>query len=527
VSVLPRLTLVVVLSAAAASAPPPWSPDNGDGTYKNPVLFADYSDPDVVRGDDGYYLVSSSFNCVPGIPVLFSKDLVNWTIVAHAVARLPSPSFDTPQLGKGIWAPSIRRHDGWYWVYYGDPDLGIFMTKARNPRGPWTPLVHVREVKGWIDPTPLWDDDGKAYLVHAWAKSRAGINSILTVNAMSRDGTRLFDDGRLVFDGHAHHPTIEGPKFYKRGGFYYIFAPAGGVELGWQTVLRSQDVYGPYEDRIVMDRGSTAINGPHQGGWVEAPDGSSWFLHFQDRDGYGRVVHLQPMSWKDGWPVIGDDPDGLGRGQPVPTWHKPTDGSPAVPATSDEFDSKSLGLQWQWNANPMPGWASLVARPGWLRLNAVPSPGNLREAPNLLGQKFPAPAFTVTTKVEPRLASEGQQAGLAVVGPDYAYLALRRHGATLDLVKVSCRGAESGKPELEEARVTGLAGALLLRVKVAEGASTEFSYSRDGARFETLGAVLVMRKGGWMGARVCLFAGSPQSATGAGHADFDWLRVEP
>jgi beta-xylosidase len=257
------------------------------------ILFADYSDPDVIRVGDDYYLVSSSFQAVPGLPILHSRDLVNWTIVGHAVDRLPSPDFDRPQHGNGMWAPSLRHHDGWFWIYVGDPDRGIYMTRARDARGPWEPLTLVKEAKGWIDPCPLWDDDGSMYLVHAWAKSRAGFNGVLHVNRLSPDGRRVVDDGVMVFDGRERHPTIEGPKFYKRNGWYYIFAPAGGVKRGWQTVLRSKHVYGPYEDKIVLE------GGLHQGALVD-----EWFVHFQDRGAYGRIVHRQPVRWINDWPEM-------------------------------------------------------------------------------------------------------------------------------------------------------------------------------------------------------------------------------
>lgn len=257
--------------------------------YRNPVIFADYSDPDVIRVGADYYLVASSFQCVPGLPILHSRDLVNWTILSYAVNRLPFAA----DPGGGLWAPSIRHHGGYFWIYVGDPDRGIFMTRARNPRGPWEPLTLVKEAKGWIDPCPLWDDDGSMLLVHAWARSRAGFNSVLSVNRMSGDGRRVVDDGQVVFDGRERHPTIEGPKFYKRNGWYYIFAPAGGVKSGWQTVLRSKNALGPYEDKIVLERGL------HQGAWVD-----DWFIHFQDRGAYGRVVHLQPLKWVNDWPEI-------------------------------------------------------------------------------------------------------------------------------------------------------------------------------------------------------------------------------
>src|SRR6185295_2245063 len=239
-----------------------WVADNGDGTYKNPIIHADYSDPDVVRAGDDYYLVASSFNCAPGIPILHSKDLVNWRIIGHVFKRQPPfDVFNKPQHGNGVWAPSIRYHAGEFYIFYPDPDRGIYMTKAASAAGPWTEPLLIKSAKGWEDPCPLWDDDGKAYLVSAMVGSRSGIKSILVMSRMSPDGTKLIDDGVMVFDGHAKHPTIEGPKLYKRNGYYYIFAPAGGVETGWQTVLRSKNIYGPYEDKVVLAQGKTEVNG--------------------------------------------------------------------------------------------------------------------------------------------------------------------------------------------------------------------------------------------------------------------------
>ena len=232
-------------------------------------------------------------------------------------------------------------------------------------------------MKGWIDPCPLWDDDGHAYLVHALAASRASVKSILVVHRMSPDGTRLLDDGAIVYDGHAEDPGVEGPKFYKRNGYYYIFAPAGGVAPGWQLALRSRSVWGPYERRVVLAQGRTAVNGPHQGGWVDTPRGESWFLHFQDKGPYGRVVHLQPMQWVDDWPVIGL------QGDPVLSHKKPNvAGSwPVVtPADSDEFNSPEIGLQWQWAANPKPNWAFPSSALGCLRLFAVAPPPGARNS---------------------------------------------------------------------------------------------------------------------------------------------------
>ena len=338
-----------------------WVADNGNGTYKNPVINADYSDPDAIRVGDDYYMISSSFNHVPGLPILHSNDLVNWTIIGHVLKnQLPLDHFSKVQPGNGVWAPSIRYHNNEFFIYYPDPDFGIYLTKAKNILGPWTDPVLVEAGKGLIDPCPLWDEDGQVYVVHAFAGSRAGIKSIIVIKKMSSDGTKTIDDGVLVYDGHEKDPTIEGPKFYKRNGYYYIFAPAGGVSTGWQLVLRSKNIYGPYERKVVMDEGSSKINGPHQGAWVDTKTGEDWFLHFQDKDAYGRVVHLQPMKWINDWPVIGMDKDNDGKGEPVLVYKKPNVGKTypvATPAESDEFNENKIGLQWQWQANPKPYWA--------------------------------------------------------------------------------------------------------------------------------------------------------------------------
>ncbi len=510
-----------------------WDPDPGNGFYKNPVIFADYSDPDVIRAGDDFYLVASSFNCVPGLPVLHSKDLVNWTIAGHAFDRQPPfEVFEKPQHGNGCWAPAIRYHNGEFYIYYGDPDFGIYMTKSRNPEGSWDPLILVREAKGWIDPCPFWDDDGNAYLVHAFAGSRSGIKSVLAINRMNSEGTKLLDDGILVFDGHENHPTIEGPKMYKRNGYYYIFAPAGGVKNGWQTVLRSKNIYGPYEDRIVMDQGTTPVNGPHQGAWVELESGESWFIHFQDRQAYGRIVHLQPMVWKDNWPVIGIDNDGDGRGEPVATYRKPvlSDTFPKLSMqVSDEFEQGEIGLQWQWHANSKPGWAFPVACKGILRLYCVPLPGdftNMWDVPSLLMQKFPAPSFTATAKLTFNSRMEGEKCGLMIMGTDYAFISVRNSGKDLELSRTECFNADKGGREEESARVTIGKNTVYLRVKVNPEAQCNFFYSTDGENYLPAGNTFIAKPGKWIGAKVGIFAFRPNMTNDSGFADFDWFRVE-
>jgi beta-xylosidase len=338
-------------------------------------------------------------------------------------------------------------------------------------------------------------------------------------------------DGVNVFDGTAKHPTIEGPKFYKRSGYYYIFAPAGGVTAGWQTVLRSQKVLGPYEDRIVLQRGATEINGPHQGGWVDTPSGESWFVHFQDRGAYGRIVHLQPMTWRDDWPVIGADADGDGIGEPVLDARKPTvraTGSPAVPQTSDEFATSQLGLQWQWEANPSSRWWSLTARPGYLRLvpQSLPAgatPANLWTAPHLLLQKLPAESFVATAAVGLSRAASGDAIALVAMGLDYALVRLRRTDSGFVVESIICRGASETGVESVVGSVPG-ASQVQLRLAVAAGASAQFSYSLDGATFAPLGERITLREGRWMGAKIGLVA-TRDSGPSSAAADIDWVRV--
>jgi beta-xylosidase len=463
-------------------------------------------------------MTASSFGCVPGLPILHSRDLVNWKIINYAIKQLPE-RFDTVQLGNGIWAPSIRYHDGWFWIFVGDPDLGIVMTRAKDPAGEWEPLHVVQEGKGLIDCCPLWDDDGKAWIVHAFANSRAGKKDIIVVKPMSPDGRRIIGDETLVIDGrNGVHPTIEGPKFYKRKGWYYIMAPAGGVKQGWQIAARAKSPTGPYEVKRVLEQGSTNINGPHQGGWVTTQRGEDWFMHFQDRGGYGRIVHLQPMRWVDDWPIIGEDRDGNGIGEPVLVHAKPNVGRTypiATPQTSDTFDSPALGLQWQWMANPKPAYASLSDRPGWIRLSGiarVDGGKQLAGMPNQLLQKFPAPDFTATAKVEFKPGAEGSAGGLIVSG--FSGLMITKTGEGLELqritgVSTARSGASGGGNEQRPDRVEAAArvndGPIWLRVRVtAPDSMCTFSYSTDGQHFAPLGSDFQAVFAGWMGAKMGL-----------------------
>lgn len=512
-----------------------WVSDNADGTYTNPILHSDYSDPDVARIGDDYFMTASSFNAAPGLPILHSKDMVNWELVNYALLKqVPEETFKVPQHGNGVWAPSIRSHNDELYIYWGDPDHGIYMVKTENPFGYWEKPVLVMEGKGLIDPSPLWDDDGKAYLVHAYAGSRAGVKSLLTVNKMNEEGTKVLDEGRHVFDGHDEHPTVEGSKFYKRNGYYYIFAPAGGVSTGWQLVLRSKNIYGPYEEKVVLEQGSTDVNGPHQGAWVETPKGEDWFYHFQDVDAYGRIVHLQPMSWKNDWPVMGEDKDGNGIGEPVMNYTKPSVEKKydiVTPTETDEFISDSLGLQWQWSANPEVVWHAKLPGEDYLRLFSIKTPKetpSLWMTPNLLLQKFPAPNFTATTEIKliPEEAEEGKRAGLIIMGTDYATLTLTHDKNGFVIKQTQAIDAISGKKEevIAEKRVNS--NSVIFRVEVsAPDAMCQFSYSENGKSFTGIGEAFKAKPGKWIGAKVGLFSVSTKEAKRGGYADIAYFRI--
>ena len=529
------LAAAFVVSPLPAQTPAPWVPDRGDGTYANPILHADYSDPDVVRVGDDYWMTASSFGHVPGLPILHSRDLVNWTLINHALPRLvPAAFFAQPRHGCGVWAPAIRHHDGRYWIYYPDPDFGIYVITATDPAGRWSEPVLVKAGKGLIDPCPLWDDDGQVYLVHAWAKSRSGINNKITLNRLSADGTRTLDEGVVVIDADQlpGWVTLEGPKLYKRDGWYWIFAPAGGVPTGYQAVFRSRQITGPYENRIVLDQGTTPINGPHQGAWVDTPAGEHWFLHFQEKLPWGRLVHLQPMQWRaDGWPVMGSDPQSTGKGEPVLVHRKPSlPVQPvAVPPTSDEFAAPVLGLQWQWQANPQPGWASLTAAPGALRLACVshPSEDNLWTAGHLLLQKFPALAFTAETELRLTAARPGDSAGLIVFGYDYAWIGLRQSPTGPQLVRVDCAKADAGSQETVTLLAPLPQSAVRLRVAVDATGLCRFSTSVDGTTYVDAGPAFQATRSRWVGAKVGLHATTTGARLSTGTAEFDWFRVSP
>ena len=524
-----------------------WCPDKGDGTYTNPVINADYSDPDVCVGPSGedYYLTASSFQCIPGLPILHSRDLVNWQIVGYAIKdklyaghRELIEHYNTVQHGNGVWAPSIRYHDGQYYIYWGDPDYGVFMVNTLNgdPAGEWTDPLLVIEGKGYIDTTPLWDEDGRCYLVNGWANSRAKFASVLTVRELSADGTRAIGQPVIVFDGNGtENRTCEGPKFYKRDGWYWIMCPAGGVPTGFQLAMRSKSPYGPYEHKVVLQQGKTHINGPHQGGWVHTKYGEDWFLHFQDKEAYGRVVHLNPVDWTTGWPIMGK------KGEPVTTYRKPKANGQlptANPAESDEFNSPIMSKQWQWQANYDEKFGVPTAF-GTFRIYNYKLPedaNNLWLVPNMLLQKTPADEFTVTTKLRFTSKADGQLGGLIMMGLDYQALVVKRVGQEFQLLKLTCHQADKGTPQEEELITTlkptaedktdykpGIHEDIYLMMKVKDS-QVKFLWSLDGRTYKSCSDAFKMREGKWIGAKFGYVSVDTNAKSDRGWIEPDWIR---
>jgi beta-xylosidase len=508
-----------------------WAADSRNGTYKNPIIHADYSDPDAIRVGHDFYMISSSFNALPGIPILHSTDLVNWSLIGHALSKqFPSKDFDSVQHGNGVWAPSLRFHKGIFYIFYPDPDRGIFLIKSKIITGPWSNPILVEEGKGLIDPCPLWDDNGKVYLVHAYAGSRAGFKSLLVVKELNAGADKIIGNAVMVYDGHKNDVTVEGPKLYKRNNYYYIFAPAGGVGTGWQIVLRAKNIYGPYERKIVMQQGRSDINGPHQGAWINTALGEDWFIHFQDKDAYGRVVHLQPMIWKNDWPVIGTDADGDGIGEPVTSFKKPKikiHSTPSSPQEADEFNFPKLGLQWQWQANPKEGWA-YPSTGGFLTMFCIRQPDSLKNywmLPNIISQKIPAEECSVITKLAFRPQQNNEKTGLILFGTDYAFIGLVKKESGIFITYNFCMDADKGKQENEKEITKTTAENIWLQLKINKNSMAVFSYSEDGILFTSLQETFKAKPGKWVGAKIGLFSTASIKTNNSGYVNIDWFRI--
>ena len=501
-----------------------WTADNGNGTYTNPLLWGDWPDPDVIRVGDDFYMVSTSMHYVPGCPILKSKDLVNWEIVSYAVNRYEEDPRYNLKGGemylRGSWAATIRYHNGLFYVGFCTPnwekEKGHFsMCTAKDVKGPWTRTIFPEYL---YDPGLFFDDNGKVYVVHGQGKLYV---TELAANALSVKGEKkLIWDKRISIPEGSSAPKgnygMEGSHVYKINGYYYITCPAGGTE-GWQMCLRSKNIYGPYESKVIIqDESSYPNNGLHQGGMVQLKDGSWWFIIMQDRGPIGRAPNLEPVVWKDGWPMLGKN----GNGKGVVTYAKPNVGKAypiQVPATSDEFNNKALGLQWQWNHNPDNSKWSLTEHAGYLRLHASYAK-DITMARNTLTQRVQGPASEGVVELSLSGLKDGDIAGFGIFQSPYAYIAVCKNGNRNCLVMVNKGKLIDSVPDFRYQKIWIKAHATHVNF------AADFSYSADGKKFIPMGNQLDMGLGyAWTANRFALFNFNTKLVRAGGYADFNWF----
>ena len=518
------LWLLGVSLAGAASAPPPnWGiwPQWGaqrDGTYQNPVVPGDYSDLDCIRVGSDYYAISSTFQFSPGVVILHSKDLVSWTILGHVVSDLNQigPDLDWSRMnryGKGVWAGAIRFHDGKFWVFFGTPDDGYFMSAAANPSGPWEPLHSVLKGAGWDDCCPFWDDDGQGYLV--------GSNF--------RDGYKihlwqLTADGRdlVASTDHVIHQSkgSEANKLYKFNGLYYHLFSEVKAEGRAVMMERSANIFGPYTESRQLNHAEKAAMEPNQGGIVQTEAGGWYFLtHHGSGAWEGRCASLLPVTWVDGWPLIGQvGADGIGR--MVWSGVLPVAGQPVVsPQSSDEFNETALPPQWEWNYQPRAGMWSLAERPGFLRLHAFKPlrPDDLMTAGDTLTQRvMRTTTNSVTLALDLGGMMAGQVAGLCHFAKDNSTLAVRQTGSVRT---VECT---HGKTVTSGPVVTG--GKIWLRSTWGADGRSQYAYCLDGTAWVQYGEPYQLAWGSYRGDRIGIFTNNDQGE--AGYVDADWFHYE-
>ncbi|WP_212005136.1 glycoside hydrolase 43 family protein [Chitinophaga sp. HK235] len=506
------LFLLLSTSVSAQTSVPTrsWTPDNGNGTFKNPLMWGDWPDPDIIRVDDKFYFISTSMHYVPGCPIAVSSDLVNWTMAGYALERYnEDPRYDLKGGNKylnGSWAATIRHHNGLFYAGFCTPEMngekGHFsMCTAKKIEGPWTRTIFPEYL---YDPGLFFDDDGKVYVVHG--------QQTIYITELNSDALSVKTPQRKIYDNRSF-PYLEGSHMYKVNGKYYILGSTGGTR-GRQVCLRADSIYGPYESKVVIqDDHSYPGNGLHQGGMVQLKNGDWWFIIMQDRGPIGRVPNLEPVSWVDGWPMIGVN------GKGVDTFPKPKVGkvSPIrVPASADEFNAPRLGLQWQWNHNPDNANWSLTARPGYLRLKAGKA-ANLAEARNTLTQRVEGPYSEGTVELDAAGLKPGDVAGLGVFQFPYAYVGVRQKDKGRELVMVN-NDSTVAVVSLHTSKVW-------LKAFVYEKDFTAtFAYSTDGSHFIPLDNTLKMGLGlDWTANRFALFNFNTTSEKG-GYAYFNWFR---
>jgi beta-xylosidase len=489
--------------------------DQEDGTYRNPVLPGDYSDIDCIRVGDNYYAVSSSFQYSPGFVILQSKDLVNWKILSHAVDDITqiSPEMNWDKMnryGKGIWAGAIRYHNKKFWIYFGTPDEGYFMTTAKNAAGPWQPLRHIWKEKGWDDCCPFWDDDGQAYFIGTNFSDGYKIHLF----KMTADGTTIIKESDKVI---YQSKGSEANKLYKINNTYYHFFSEVKKDGRAIMMQRSKNIYGPYTEVKQLSHTQKKYNEPNQGGIVQTKKGDWYFLthHGSGGDWSGRVMSLLPVNWIDGWPIIGEvGADTIGN--MVWTGQKPVLHSKKItPQTNDDFNEKKLPQQWEWNYQPRKDKWSLTERKGWLRLHAFTpiEQNNLLKAGNTLTQRCYRTTFNeVIIKIDISKMTEGQKAGLAHFGsPNYSCL-----GIVYDSVKIleyNVKGIIKKGPLIN-------ADMVWLKSTWTLDGKSQYFYSFDGISFIAFGENYQLAWGAYRGDRIGIYSYNNKGDNGYIDVDF-------
>jgi len=484
--------------------------DNGDGTYTNPLIAADFPDPDVVFVNDTYYMVSTTMFVFPGVTILKSHDLVNWEYCSNAVSRF---DFDKcynldscHRYSHGQWATSFKYHNGKFYLLFITLNEGGFMCTSEKAEGPWT-ITHLP--KGFYDPGLFFDDDGKIYVAQGFNK--------ISITEVDANLAPVAKDS-LVFTGDIRK-GLEGTHVYKLNGYYYLYCTYGGLD-GFQVALRSKNIYGPYEQKVLIRDTTPGINfGIHQGALIQTQTGEWWTILFVDSGPFGRFPSLQPVTWIDDWPMVGVN------GKAVVTFKKPVVGRSypiKILPTSDEFNDKKLAMQWGWNHNPDSGKWSLIQRPGWLRLTTGKIASNLREARNTLTQRpftyynDSIPAVAVT-KMDVSKMKDGDIAGLAVFQDPYAFIAVKQDDKSRQLIMVN-----DGEPV---ASIPLKSKIVYLRVTASNSTKrARFEYSVDNKTFHAIGNDLMMKfnLSVFTGNKFCLFNYATKQP--GGFVDVDWFR---
>jgi beta-xylosidase len=510
-----RFTTIVffTLFLNTASQAQKTTSDNGNGTFTNPVIAADFPDPDVILVDDTYYMVTTTMFVFPGVPIMKSKDLVNWEYCSNAVSRFDYNScynLDTcNRYGHGQWASSLKYHNGKFHVLFITLDEGGFHCIADKAEGPWE-IIHLP--RGFYDPGLFYDDDGKIYVAEGYGKiSLTEVDSNLVA----------IDETKLVYTGDIRG-GIEGTHVYKINGYYYLYCTYGGVD-GIQVALRSKNIYGPYEQKVVISDSTPGVTfGIHQGALVQTQTGEWWTMLFVDSGPFGRFPSLQPVTWIDGWPMVGVD------GKGVITYKKPDVGK-SYPITqlptSDEFEEQSLGMQWGWNHNPDSNNWSLTDRSGFLRLTAGRVVKNLPEAPNMLTQRpfknYNESIPTLgTTKIDVSKMNDGDIAGLAVFQDPYAFIAIKQDKGSKKVIMVNNGEIIATAPIAKDE---------ILYLRTIASNTTKkasFEYSVNNKDYIKLGNELTMKFNLkiFTGNKFGLFNYVSQKT--GGYVDFDWFKVE-